>query len=97
VPTPIMRADTDQGRATDATSPCNPVDRTAISATRMGERAIQVGDRVINLQVPGLFTVVDRQGALLVLEIPGGVRMTVHESQARRLDDVAPPQIPNDG
>ena len=63
----------------------------------MGARAIQVGDRVINLQVPGLFTVVDRQGALLVLEVPRGVRMTVHESQVRRLDDVTPPQAPSDG
>jgi hypothetical protein len=62
----------------------------------MGARAIQMGDRVINLQVPGLFTVLDRQGGLLVLESPSGVRMTVQESQVRRLDDVAPPPPPAD-
>ena len=54
---------------------------------------IQVGDEVINLQVPGLFRVIDRRGALLVIETARGLRMTVLESQLRRLDDVAPPPI----
>lgn len=63
----------------------------------MGAARIQVGDRVINLQVPGIFTVVDRRGTLVVLEVPSGVRMTVDESQVRRLDDVAPPAPDGDG
>ena len=49
---------------------------------------IQVGDRVINLQVPGLFTVIDRRGQLLVMETAKGLRMTVLDSQVRLLDDV---------
>ena len=63
----------------------------------MDTRPIQLGDQVINLQVPGLFTVVDRQGILLALELPSGMRMTVHESQVRRLNDVEPPPAPSDG
>jgi hypothetical protein len=55
----------------------------------MGAATIQVGDQVINLQVPGLFRVIDRRGTLLVIETPRGLRMTVQESQLRRLDDVA--------
>ena len=49
---------------------------------------IQVGDRVINLQVPGLFTVIDRSGQLLVIETAKGLRMRVLDSQVRLLDDV---------
>jgi hypothetical protein len=49
---------------------------------------IQLGDRVINLQVPGLFTVIDRRGSLLVIETAKGLRMTVLDSQVRLLDDV---------
>jgi hypothetical protein len=54
----------------------------------MGGGAIQVGDRVINLQVPGIFTVIDRQGRHLVIQTARGLRMTVLDSQVRRLDDV---------
>jgi len=54
----------------------------------MATGTIQVGDRVINLQVPGLFTVIDRRGQLLVLETAKGLRMTVIDSQVRLLDDV---------
>ena len=54
----------------------------------MATEAIQVGDRVINLQVPGLFTVIDRSGQLLVIETAKGLRMTVIDSQVRLLDDV---------
>jgi hypothetical protein len=57
----------------------------------MGGGSIQLGDRVINLQVPGIFTVVDRRGSLLVLETARGLRMTVLEQQVRRVDDVAVP------
>ena len=54
----------------------------------MATGPIQLGDRVLNLQVPGLFTVIDRRGSLLVLETAKGLRMTVLESQVRLLDDV---------
>ena len=54
----------------------------------MATGTIQVGDCVINLQVPGLFTVIDRRGRLLVLETAKGLRMTVLDSQVRLLDDV---------
>ena len=54
----------------------------------MGTGTIQVGDRVINLQVPGLFTVIDRLGQLLVIETAKGRRMRVLDSQVRLLDDV---------
>ena len=54
----------------------------------MAAEAIQVGDRVINLQVPGLFTVIDRSGQLLVIETAKGLRMRVLDSQVRLLDDV---------
>jgi hypothetical protein len=51
--------------------------------------AIKVGDRVAQLQIPGVFTVVARRGPFL--ELMGeraAVRMTVHEVQVRRLDAV---------
>ena len=54
----------------------------------MATNGIQVGDRVINLQVPGIFTVLDRDGSLLVIQTGRGLRMTVREAQVRRLDDV---------
>ena len=57
---------------------------------------LKVGDQVINLQVPGLFTVIDRRGDLLVIQTPRGLRMTVLDSQVRRLDDV-PSGSPTDG
>ena len=53
----------------------------------MGSTAVQLGDHVINLQVPGVFTVIDRDGPLLVIETARGLRMTVLESQVRRLHD----------
>ena len=43
---------------------------------------------MINLQVPGLFTVIDRTGQLLVIETAKGLRMRVLDSQVRLLDDV---------
>jgi len=54
----------------------------------MATGTIQLGDRVINLQVPGLFTVIDRRGQLLMLETAKGLRMNVLESQVRLIDDV---------
>ena len=56
----------------------------------MGERAIDVGDRVISLQVPGVFTVLARRGELLEIETDRGLRMTVHEAGLRRLDGTPP-------
>jgi hypothetical protein len=62
----------------------------------MGARAIQLGDQVINLQVPGIFTVIDQQGSLFVIQTAKGLRLAVLESQLRRLTDVALP-TPSDG
>jgi hypothetical protein len=56
----------------------------------MGGGAIQVGDRVINLQVPGIFDVIDRQGPYVVIQTARGLRMTVLDSQVRRVDDATP-------
>ena len=58
-----------------------------MSAVRMDARPIQLGDRVINLQVPGIFTVIDREGMRVVIETVRGLRMTVLDSQVRRVDD----------
>ncbi|MGH7895925.1 MAG: hypothetical protein ACREQL_14730 [Candidatus Binatia bacterium] len=49
--------------------------------------AIQLGDRVINLQVPGIFTVIDRKGSRLVIRSRQGLQMTVLEPQVRRVDE----------
>lgn len=56
--------------------------------------ALQLGDRVINLQVPGVFIVVGRRGVLIDIETEQGLRMTVLESGLRRLD--GPPPVPRD-
>ena len=53
----------------------------------MADESIKVGDRVINLQVPGVFVVVARRGRVLEIESPEGVAMTVFESAVRRLGD----------
>jgi hypothetical protein len=44
---------------------------------------------VVNLQVPGVFTVIARRGPMLDIESEKGLRMTLHESGVRRLE-VAP-------
>lgn len=62
-----------------------------MSAHRMATGPIELGDRVINLQVPGIFTVIDRQGRLLVIQTVKGLRMTVLDSQLRRVDDAGAP------
>ena len=56
---------------------------------RMGQNGIELGDRVINLQVPGIFIVVDRVGSLLVLQTERGLRMVVKEQQVRRVDEAS--------
>jgi len=53
----------------------------------MARDGIQLGDRVVNLQVPGIFTVVDRKGPLLVIQTAKGLQMTVLEQQVRRVDE----------
>lgn len=58
-----------------------------MSASPMDTGPIELGDRVINLQVPGIFTVIDRKGSLLVIQTPRGLRMMVQESQVRRIDE----------
>jgi hypothetical protein len=55
------------------------------------ETAIHPGDRVVHLQVPGVFTVRTRRGCLLDVESERGLRMTVREITVRRLDG-APPE-----
>jgi hypothetical protein len=60
----------------------------------MGANGIQSGDRVVHLQVPGVFVVVGRKGRWLDVESDRGLRMTVHEVQVRRLD--GPPPAPKD-
>jgi len=59
----------------------------------MASDAIQLGDRVVNLQVPGIFTVIDRKGSLLVIQTQQGLQMTVLEPQVRRVDEgLGPPK-----
>ena len=57
----------------------------------MAETPIQVGDRVINLQMPGVFVVTARRGRLLDIETDEGIAMTVLDSAVRRLDDTSAP------
>ena len=52
--------------------------------------AISPGDRVVHLQVPGVFVVLARRGTLLDVESERGLRMTVREIAVRRLDGVLP-------
>ena len=68
---------------------------TGYLAGRMADE-IRVGDRVINLQVPGVFRVIARRGTLLEIETDQGLRLTVAESAVRRLDDATPPPPPSD-
>jgi hypothetical protein len=55
----------------------------------MAAETIEVGDQVVNLQVPGVFTVLARRGNLLEIETAQGLRMTVLEGSVRRLDQNA--------
>jgi hypothetical protein len=52
----------------------------------MADGAIRVGDRVINLQMPGIFVVVARRGRVLQIATADGVAMTVSDSAVRRLE-----------
>lgn len=53
----------------------------------MSDESIQIGDRVVNLQVPGVFLVVGQHGRFLDIESAQGVRLTVRPEAVRRLDD----------
>lgn len=59
--------------------------------TGMDDANFEIGDRVITLQMPGIFRVVGRAGDILTIEsIKGGVRLTKHWAALRRpLDDVS--------
>ena len=46
---------------------------------------IELGDKVITLQMPGIFTVTGRQGPALVIETDDGVRLAVLEASLRRM------------
>ena len=59
-----------------------------------GEPTIRIGDRVVHLQVPGVFTIVARRGAFFEVDNARGLRMTVHQVGLRRLD--GPPSPPKD-
>jgi hypothetical protein len=52
---------------------------------------LEIGDRVITLQMPGIFRVVERHGEVLTLHAEkSGVRLRMHEAALRRpLDGVA--------
>lgn len=56
----------------------------------MDGAAIELGDRVVNLQMPGIFRVVASRGRLLDIESAQGVRMTVRPEALRKLDDGDP-------
>src|SRR2546430_12040965 len=57
---------------------CNREPPPASSAA-VGDETIQIGDRVVHLQVPGVFTVVARRGAFFEVDSARGLRMTVHQ------------------
>ena len=50
------------------------------------EDAIRVGDRVIGLDMPGIFTVVARRGRFVEIESDRGLRRVVHEVALRRVN-----------
>ena len=50
------------------------------------EAPVQVGDRVVFLQMPGIFTVIARRGHMLDLESDRGLRRSVHEVSVRRVN-----------
>ena len=56
----------------------------------MAEEPIRVGDRVVHLQVPGVFVVVARRGAFIEIENDRGLRMTLAEVALRRVDGAPP-------
>jgi hypothetical protein len=60
----------------------------------MSRRGIEVGDRVVGMQMPVVFVVTGRRGNLFDLESDRGLRRVALESTIRRLD--GPPPAPKD-
>jgi hypothetical protein len=58
----------------------------------MENERLEIGDRVITLQMPGIFRVVARDGEILtILAEKGGVRLRLHEAALRRpLEEIGP-------
>jgi hypothetical protein len=52
----------------------------------VSDETISVGDRVVSLQVPGVFTVVGRRGIFVEIENERGVQLTVAERALRRVN-----------
>lgn len=52
----------------------------------MSDGPLQIGDRVITMQMPGIFTVTGRKGRALDIVSDEGVRLTVTEASLRRMD-----------
>jgi len=59
----------------------------------MAEGPLRIGDRVITMQMPGIFTVTGRSGRALDIVSDEGVRLRVMEASLRRMEaaPVAPP------
>jgi len=51
---------------------------------------MQVGDRVVGLDMPGIFTVVARRGRFVEIENDRGLRRVVHEVALRRVNGTPP-------
>jgi hypothetical protein len=50
------------------------------------EAVIAVGDRVVHLQVTGVFTVIAVRGDLIEVENDRGLRMTIHRRALRHVN-----------
>jgi len=55
----------------------------------MADDRLRIGDRVITMQMPGIFTVTGQSGPALDIVSDEGVHLRVYESSLRRMD--APP------
>lgn len=58
----------------------------------MEDERLNIGDRVITLQMPGIFRVVARDGEILTIHSEkGGVQLRLYESALRRpLEEIGP-------
>lgn len=54
---------------------------------RMSDEPLQIGDRVITMQMPGIFTITGRTGRAMEIVSDDGVRLTVSEASLRRIYD----------
>jgi hypothetical protein len=60
----------------------------------MADGPLRIGDRVITMQMPGIFTVTGRSGRALDIVSDEGVRLRVMEASLRRMD-AAPADAPD--